>query len=109
MFFEPQGWFVGSEATVQTGNALFGLLLASLVGLVVVGGIRRIGSVAARLVPVMIILYTGTSSSFSCAMSERILPRLCGNFIGRVYRASGCGWGTGNGDCNRGSPGRFFK
>ena len=36
MFFEPQGWFVGDAE--NTGNGLFGLLLAVLVGLVVVGG-----------------------------------------------------------------------
>ena len=41
MFFEPQGWFVGDAE--NTGNGLFGLLLAVLVGLVVVG-IKRIGS-----------------------------------------------------------------
>ena len=35
MFFEPQGWFVGDVE--NTGNGLFGLLLAVLVGLVVVG------------------------------------------------------------------------
>ncbi len=74
MFFEPQGWFMGSKATEQTGNALFGLLLATLVGLVVVGGIRRIGSVAARLVPLMILLYTGASLFILVLYVERILP-----------------------------------
>ena len=74
MFFEPKGWFVGSETTVQTGNALFGLLLATLVGLVVVGGIPRIGSVAARLVPLMILLYTGASLFILMLYAERILP-----------------------------------
>lgn len=34
-----------------------GIVLAILVGLVIVGGIKRIGQVAARLVPVMCILY----------------------------------------------------
>ena len=52
--FEPQGWFVGSDNTAQVGNALFGLLLAVLVGMVVVGGIKRIGAFAARLVPGMV-------------------------------------------------------
>ena len=41
MFFEPQGWFVGDAQ--NTGNGLFGLLLAVLVGLVVVGGSRESG------------------------------------------------------------------
>jgi len=39
------------------GAVLFGLLLASLVGVVIIGGIKRIGEVAARLVPFMCILY----------------------------------------------------
>lgn len=59
MFFEPQGWFVGDAQ--NTGNGLFGLLLAVLVGLVMVGGIKRIGTVASRLVPGMVLLYGGTA------------------------------------------------
>ncbi len=74
MFFEPQGWFVGSEYTVRAGNGLFGFLLAILVGLVVVGGIRRIGSVAARLVPGMVVLYAGISMWILLLYAERIIP-----------------------------------
>jgi AGCS family alanine or glycine:cation symporter len=39
------------------GAILFGLLLAVLVGLVIIGGIKRIGEVAATLVPFMCVLY----------------------------------------------------
>jgi AGCS family alanine or glycine:cation symporter len=39
------------------GAVLFGLLLAVLVGLVIVGGIKRIGEVAATLVPLMCSVY----------------------------------------------------
>ena len=74
MFFEPQGLFVGSDRTVQYGNALFGILLAILVGLVVVGGIKRIGFFAARLVPLMIVLYSGLSLFILLLYAERILP-----------------------------------
>ena len=76
MFFEPQGWFVGSESTAQVGNALFGLLLAVLVGMVVVGGIKRIGAFAARLVPGMVLLYGGTSLVIILLHVDRILPSL---------------------------------
>jgi AGCS family alanine or glycine:cation symporter len=41
----------------KLGAVLFGLALAILVGIVIIGGIRRIGEVAARLVPFMCILY----------------------------------------------------
>ncbi len=76
MFFEPQGWFVGSEDTRQMGNALFGLFLAVVVGLVVIGGIKRIGSVAARLVPGMVVLYGGTSLFIILLHVDRIFPSL---------------------------------
>ena len=76
MFFEPQGWFVGSDNTVQIGNTLFGLLLAALVGMVVVGGIKRIGAIAARLVPGMVLLYGGTSLVIILLHADKIFPSL---------------------------------
>ena len=39
-----------------------GLLLATMTGFVLIGGIARIGKVAARMVPFMVILYVGTSA-----------------------------------------------
>lgn len=42
-------------------GALFGLVLAFLVGLVVIGGIKGIARVTSRLVPFMAILYVATS------------------------------------------------
>lgn len=38
-------------------NLIFGVVLAALVGLILFGGIKRIGAVAEKLVPVMSILY----------------------------------------------------
>ncbi len=38
-----------------------GLVVAALVGIVVIGGIRRIGDVAGKLVPAMIVLYLGAA------------------------------------------------
>ena len=43
-----------------TGAVLFGGVLALLVGLVIVGGIRRIGEVAGVLVPIMCSVYVAT-------------------------------------------------
>ena len=40
---------------------LTGVVVASLVGFVVIGGIRRIAEVASRLVPAMIVLYVGAA------------------------------------------------
>jgi len=74
MFFDPQGWFTESESAVQIGNGLFGLLLAILVGLVVVGGIKRIGAVASRLVPGMVLLYGGTSLVILFLYADAVWP-----------------------------------
>ncbi len=41
----------------KAGGAAFGLMLALLVGVVIIGGIKRIAEVAATLVPFMCILY----------------------------------------------------
>ena len=38
-----------------------GVVVAALVGVVVIGGIRRIGEVAGRLVPIMVVLYVGAA------------------------------------------------
>ena len=40
-----------------------GLVSASLVGIVIIGGIRRIGAVASKLVPVMAVLYVGSAAA----------------------------------------------
>jgi AGCS family alanine or glycine:cation symporter len=54
-----QAWNVGNITHSYFGvpSILSGLSLAVVVGLVIVGGIRRIGAVAARLVPFMVLIY----------------------------------------------------
>lgn len=47
-FFEGRSW-------------LYGIILAALVGLVILGGIRRIGAVAEILVPAMCLIYVGAA------------------------------------------------
>ena len=46
-----------SESSVGTLNLILGIILAFLVGLVLLGGIKRIGKVTEKLVPFMAILY----------------------------------------------------
>ena len=48
------GWFTDS---VLTGNLMVGIPVAGLVAFVIFGGIKRIGYVASRLVPLMVSLY----------------------------------------------------
>jgi len=52
--FVPFGLFSHNP---MVGQLMIGILLAGLISLVIFGGIRRIGQVAARLVPAMVILY----------------------------------------------------
>jgi AGCS family alanine or glycine:cation symporter len=60
IFFKPNDWFVGADKNVTAlGQGLFGAAMALCVGAVILGGIKRIGKVAARLVPFMVLLYGG--------------------------------------------------
>jgi AGCS family alanine or glycine:cation symporter len=56
------------------GAILFGLVLTSLVGLVIVGGIQRIGEVASRLVPVMCVIYLLSGFWILLVHADAILP-----------------------------------
>ena len=50
---------LGNSFSVPTW--LTGVVVAALVGVVIIGGIRRIGDVAGKLVPAMIVLYLGAA------------------------------------------------
>lgn len=54
-----QAWNVGNITANYFGvpAVVSGIVMAVTVGLVIIGGIRRIGSVAGRLVPFMVLLY----------------------------------------------------
>ena len=51
------GYGILPDSAVGTFNLVMGILLASSVALVLLGGIKRIGSVAEKLVPFMALLY----------------------------------------------------
>ncbi len=54
-----QAWSVGeiTENYFQVPSIFSGIILAVLVGLVIIGGIKRIGAVAGRIVPLMCAIY----------------------------------------------------
>jgi AGCS family alanine or glycine:cation symporter len=58
LVYIPQG--LVTVDTAFTGNAITGIVLAILVSLVILGGIKRIGRLASRMVPLMVVLYVGT-------------------------------------------------
>ncbi len=54
-----QAWNVGeiTESYFAVPSIMTGIVLAILVGMVIIGGIKRIGAVAGRLVPIMLSMY----------------------------------------------------
>ena len=53
-----------------------GLALAAVTGLVILGGVRRIGEVAQVLVPFMTVVYlAGGTTIFCCSTSVSFRPR----------------------------------
>jgi AGCS family alanine or glycine:cation symporter len=57
-------------------NLVTGLIIAGLSSLVIFGGIRRIGSVAGKIVPFMVILYFASALLIILNNYHRILPAL---------------------------------
>jgi AGCS family alanine or glycine:cation symporter len=69
-----------------------GLVIATLVGLVIIGGIKRIAAVASRLVPTMAILYVGGALLIIITHIENFLPAL--ESIFREAFSLKAGWGS---------------
>lgn len=59
-----------------TSDLITGLIIAALVALVVVGGIKRIGSVTGKLVPVMVVVYMLAVTGIVLANPSEIIPSL---------------------------------
>jgi AGCS family alanine or glycine:cation symporter len=70
-FFAERGW-------------LFGLLIATAVGLVIIGGIKSIARVAAHIVPFMAILYC-VSALIIIAMSAARIPAAIELIVGSAF------------------------
>lgn len=61
------------EASFQT-DLITGIVISIIVGIVVIGGIKRIGNVTGRVVPVMIIVYTVTVLYIIFSNATQIIP-----------------------------------
>ncbi len=64
-----------------------GLLISAAVGLVLLGGIRRIAAVAERLVPSMIVLYAGAAASYVLLNAAQI-PAVLGQIVAGALQPS---------------------
>lgn len=70
-------------ASLGTSNLIFGILIAALVALVLLGGVKRIGKVTEKLVPFMAVIYI----ILSLGVVFLNLDRLPGVFYSIVYGA----------------------
>jgi AGCS family alanine or glycine:cation symporter len=57
-----------------TSNLISGLIVALLVGIVIFGGIKRIGKVTGRMVPIMVVLYVLAVLFIIFSHTDQILP-----------------------------------
>jgi alanine or glycine:cation symporter, AGCS family len=64
----------GIEASFGVPTWISGLVLASLLGLVIIGGIRRIAVVAATIVPIMGILYAVGALAVIVSNIDQVVP-----------------------------------
>ena len=68
----------------KTYNWVVGSVLAILVALGIIGGIRRIGNVTSRVVPAMCLMYVGTSLVIILSHFTQI-PELIGTIIAQAF------------------------
>jgi len=60
--FQLVEYITGGEASFFHGRGwLFGLIMAVLVGVVIIGGIKKIAKVTDKIVPFMVVIYVGAS------------------------------------------------
>jgi len=72
-----QAWNVGTVTQEYFGipSIASGILLAVIVGMVIIGGIKRIGAVTGRLVPVMCAMYL-LSALYVLAINFAVIPEM---------------------------------
>jgi AGCS family alanine or glycine:cation symporter len=88
VFGGDDGW-LGSPG----GSLVFGIVLAVLVGLVIIGGIKSIGRVTSRLVPAMAIIYI-TACLIVIFGNVAQLPEAIGEIITGAFQPEGVAGGA---------------
>ncbi|MER7737465.1 alanine/glycine:cation symporter family protein [Streptomyces sp. NPDC096538] len=87
--FGGEDGFLASSA----GAVLFGLVVAALVGLVLLGGIRSIASVTSRLVPAMAIMYV-VACLIVILTNVTAVPSAIGDIFQGAFEAEGVAGGV---------------
>ncbi len=80
-----QAWNVGEITQQYFGipSVATGIVLALLVGMVIIGGIKRIGAVAGRLVPLMVSLYL-LAGIYVLFVNAGVIPEM----IGLIFKSA---------------------
>jgi AGCS family alanine or glycine:cation symporter len=75
------------ESSVNTCNLIIGIVIALLVGLILLGGIKRIGNVTEKLVPIMALLYIVLAIGV-ILLNIRSLPSVFRSIIAGAFEPS---------------------
>lgn len=94
---------VQANSVADTVNTIFnipyaitGLITASIVAIVIIGGIKRIGAVTARLTPIMALLYVLGALLILLMNYDQILPTL-GFIVSSAFSPEAGAFGIGSG------------
>ncbi len=92
--FEQLRGVTGGDAGVLADKGwLFGLVIAFLVGIVIIGGIKSIARVTAKLVPLMVIIYLAAAITIVLIHIDR-LPAAISAIIGGAFNPEGVAGGA---------------
>jgi AGCS family alanine or glycine:cation symporter len=83
----------GANSWLAGHGWLFGLIMAALVGMVIIGGIKSIAAVTSRLIPSMALLYLG-AGLVVLAVNADMIGWAFGQIIGGAFSAEGVAGGV---------------
>lgn len=83
-------------ATFYFPNWATGVISAALVGIVIIGGIKRIGNVTARLAPLMALIYVASGLIILVVNYDQIIPSLA-YIIESAFNPTAGAFGVGSG------------
>ncbi len=78
---------------LQNYDWLYGIAIAFLVGLVIIGGIQRIAAVTSRLLPLMVIVYILSCFSIIC-LHLNLIPSVVSQIIQEAFSPQAVGGGV---------------
>lgn len=82
ILLKPQGWY-----TSGTSEWIIGILLLLITSIVILGGIKRIGATASKLVPFMVVLYF-VSVMIIVVIHYDVIPHYLGLIVSEAFTAT---------------------